>query len=214
MIKGRPSSAYEISVFINCPFDDRYRPLFRAAVFTVFDCGFVPRCALEVYNSGQVRIEKIFNIIEECRFGLHDISRTELDPVNALPRFNMPLELGIFLGAQRFGRGRHRRKNCLVLDVERYRYQKFMSDVAGQDIESHSGDVVALIKRVRDWLRTASAQAHLPGGAMIARRFQDFQEILPELCRAAFLDESELAFSDYAHLASEWLRQKELLRGR
>jgi len=66
------------------------------------------------------------NLIDGCRYGIHDISRTEFDTVNQLSRFNMPLELGIFLGARRFGSGRHKSKNCLVLDREPYRYQKFM----------------------------------------------------------------------------------------
>jgi hypothetical protein len=203
--------AYDLSVFINCPFDDAYIPLFRAAVFTVFDCGFIPRCALEVYNSGQVRIDKIFRIIDECRFGLHDISRTELDTASGLPRFNMPLELGIFLGAQRFGGGRHKRKNCLVLDLDRYRYQKFISDIAGQDIAAHRGEVAPLIRTIRDWLRSASGQTQMPGGTVLAKRFEAFQLVLPDLCRRVPLEISELTFSDYANIAAEWLRQNELL---
>jgi hypothetical protein len=38
-------------VFINCPFDRDYLPLFHALVFTVARCGFTPRCALEVVDS-------------------------------------------------------------------------------------------------------------------------------------------------------------------
>ena len=72
-------------------------------VFTVHDCGFIARCALEEEDASQVRIDKIYNIIAECRYGIHDISRTELDENSGLPRFNMPLELGIFLGAKKFG---------------------------------------------------------------------------------------------------------------
>ena len=68
-------------------------------VFTVLRCGFTPRCALEVIDGGSTRISKIENLIEECPLGIHDISRTELDAANALPRFNMPLELGLFLRA-------------------------------------------------------------------------------------------------------------------
>ncbi len=105
----RPSKSaaadYHTSVFINCPFDGGYERLFEATVFTVFYSGYFPRCALEIYNSGQVRIEKIFKLIESCQFGIHDISRTELDADSKLPRFNMPLELGMFSGAQRFGAG-------------------------------------------------------------------------------------------------------------
>ena len=38
--------AYDENVFINCPFDGEYQPLFRALVFAVQICGFVPRSAL------------------------------------------------------------------------------------------------------------------------------------------------------------------------
>jgi hypothetical protein len=35
--------SYENSVFINCPFDRAYRPLFEAVVFAAYDCGFYSR---------------------------------------------------------------------------------------------------------------------------------------------------------------------------
>jgi hypothetical protein len=43
--------SYANSVFVNCPFDPAYRPLFEAVVFATYDCGFYPRCALEVDDS-------------------------------------------------------------------------------------------------------------------------------------------------------------------
>ena len=97
------SSHYNDNVFINCPFDPVYKPLFDAMVFAVHDCGFIPRCALEEEDASQVRIDKIYEIIADCRYGIHDISRIELDEPSGFPRFNMPLELGIFLGAKKFG---------------------------------------------------------------------------------------------------------------
>jgi hypothetical protein len=33
----------------------------------------------------------------------------QLDAANRLPRFNMPLELGLFLGAQEYGSGAQKR---------------------------------------------------------------------------------------------------------
>ena len=113
-------------VFINCPFDKQYWPLFYAVVFSIHACGFVARCTLESQDSSQARLEKIYNIIAECRYGIHDISRTELDSHNNLPRFNMPLELGIFLGAKRYGTAKDRKKNCLIVDKCQHRYQKFI----------------------------------------------------------------------------------------
>src|SRR5688500_17675140 len=122
--------SYDNSVFINCPFDSAYRPLFEAVAFAAYDCGFYPRSALEVDDSSEVRIERVIRIIAECRLAIHDISRTQIDRESRLPRFNMPLELGIFIGAKVFGGGEHRRKAAIVLDTDRYRYQKYISDIA------------------------------------------------------------------------------------
>ena len=117
-------ATYEDSVFLNVPFDSKYSRLFDALVFSVHDCGFTARSALEVEDSGQARVEKILDIIEQSKFGIHDISRAGLDRKTGLARFNMPLELGFFLGAKRYGSTRDRQKRCLVLDRDRYRYRK------------------------------------------------------------------------------------------
>jgi hypothetical protein len=55
-------------------------------------------CALEDDDAGEFRLSKIERIIEECKFGIHDLSAVALDVATGLPRFNMPLELGLFLG--------------------------------------------------------------------------------------------------------------------
>lgn len=113
-----PASTSARDVFINCPFDPTYKPIFWAIVFTVLRSGFSPRCALEADDSSENRLSKIEAIIEECRYGIHDISRTEVDGDPPLPRFNMPLELGLFLGAKRYGNRDQKTKRALVLDRE------------------------------------------------------------------------------------------------
>jgi hypothetical protein len=87
---------YDDRVFINVRFDRRYKKLFDALVFTVHDCGFLAHCALESDDGSRVRLDKLYAIIAECRYGIHDLSRVTLDTRYRLPRFNMPLELGIF----------------------------------------------------------------------------------------------------------------------
>lgn len=151
-------------VFINCPFDSDYQPLFYAAVFTLHDCGYQPRCALESSNGGEVRIDKIYRLIEACELGIHDISRIQLDQGSNLPRFNMPLELGIFLGAQRFGDTVQRSKSCLILSNAPFQYQAYLSDIAGQDIRHHGNETLGICTTVRDWLNQFSEDI-LPGGA-------------------------------------------------
>jgi hypothetical protein len=198
---------YDKSVFINCPFDGAYRPLFEAIVFAVFDCGFEPRCALETEDAGQVRMEKIFDLIDDCRFAINDLSRAELDSATNLSRFNMPLELGIFLGARRYGHGRHLAKRCLILDRERYRYRTFMSDIAGQDIREHRDDPMEAIRVVRNWLRYQSQRSEVPGGKAMGARYLAFRAELPELCRRAKLDEEDLLWIEYTDLVWEWLNR-------
>lgn len=197
--------AYEESVFLNCPFDSGYERLFRALVFAVLDCGFVPRCALEFDDGSEVRIEKIQRIIEQSMYGIHDISRTELDEDSALPRFNMPLELGIFLGAKYFGAPRQRVKACIIFDRERYRYQHFCSDISGQDIRAHHGDERELIRGVRHALRTWKPGKILPSAAAVFERYRQFTERIPELTAEMTLDPDDLAFYDLMALVSTWL---------
>jgi hypothetical protein len=198
---------YSDAVFINCPFDEAYRPLFRAIQFTVLDCGFQPRSALEEADSSVVRIDKIYTIIQQCRYGIHDISRTESDSVHLLPRFNMPFELGVFLAAKRFGDKQQKRKACLVLDVEQYRYQKFLSDIAGQDIRAHKNSTREVIRVVRDWLSFASKRKTPPSASVLGLRYELFESELPSVCEGLQLDHHNLNYVEYLRMAIGWLEQ-------
>jgi hypothetical protein len=198
-------AAYEDSVFLNVPFDLKYRRLFDALVFAVHDCGYSARSALEVEDSGQARVEKLLEIIEQSKFGIHDISRAGIDGKTRLARFNMPLELGFFLGAKRFGSPRDREKRCLVLDRERYRYRNFCSDIAGQDIRAHNDAPQDAIRAVRDWLSSHRAGVQVPGGKAIFERYQRFRAQLRIQAAEVHLDIAELTFGDYTNLVVGWL---------
>lgn len=194
------------AVFINVPFDRPYKKLFDALVFAVHDCGFVAHGAREQDDGSQARLDKLLEIIGECRLGIHDLSRTSLDTKHRLPRFNMPLELGIFLGAKRYGGATQARKSCLILDREHYRYQIFCSDIAGQDIRAHHNDVGQAIAGVRDWLRTIHPSSiGIPGAKRMQERYVQFRLELPAVARAASLDVQKLNFLDYRTLVTGWL---------
>ncbi len=198
------------SVFINCPLDAKYSDLFRAIVYAVMDCGMQPRCALEIEDAGQIRIQKIYKIIAECRFGVHDISRTSLDPHTRLPRFNMPFELGLFLGAKQYGTRQQREKNSLILDKKPFRYQKFISDIAGQDIQVHLNDPQRVVRIVRDWIQTGTRGNQtlpLPSGTSMWHRYKAFKDDLPELCRTLKLHVRELTYADFVWLAENWIER-------
>ena len=203
-----PANDYEKNVFLNCPFDPKFKTLLEAIVFTIHDCGFIARSALEADDGSEIRIAKIYRLIECCGFGIHDLSRTELDAANELPRFNMPLELGLFLGAKRFGSATQQRKNCLILDKEPYRYQRFCSDIAGQDVRAHGDDPDTAIALVRDWLRTGSSGSgiRMPGSAKIQERYAAFRLDLPLMADELDWDPDELIYNDYTNLIASWLQ--------
>ena len=150
--------------------------------------------------------DKIMKLIEECPYRIHDISRTELDTKTRLPRFNMPLELGIFLGAKRYGSDFQKKKQCLILDRRDFRYQKFMSDISGQDIRSHELNISRIITHVRDFLRTIGD--HVPGGARICEDFEKFQEDKMAICKRLDLDWKNLTFRDQTYVIGEWVSQQ------
>lgn len=201
-------ASYAASVFINCPFDSGYRPMLFAATFAILDCGYQPRCAQEEEDGGDVRVEKIKRMIEDCKFGLHDISETALGG-NGLPRFNMPFELGLFLGARQFGDKVQRGKVTLIVDRQQHRYQAFLSDIAGQDIRSHDGNADTMITVVRNWLSTATKRTTIPGAAVIRQRYADFTAQLPELCAGLQLRSDELLFNEFTLIAASWLSQRD-----
>lgn len=201
-----PTSADD--VFINCPFDDAFAPTFRALIFAIIVGEFRPRSARELDDGGQTRIDKIYGLVEECRYGVHDLSRTELDAVHNLPRFNMPLELGLFLGAKRYGGKIQKAKRVLILDVEQYRYQRFISDPAGMDIHEHAGDPLRALREVRDWLANVSRR-ELPSADRVQRAYEAFVADLPDLAAALKFHPERIPYVDFERLVADgWLKRR------
>ena len=191
---------YSDQIFINCPFDDKYKKLFYSIVFTVLDCGFIPRCSKEINDSTRFRLKSIVEIIRECKYGIHDLSRVELDD-NNLPRFNMPFELGIFYGAKEFGINNQRRKNCIILEKEKYRYQKFISDLSGVDIIAHDNKVKNCIISIRNWLRTSSRRETIPDGRVVIERYNKFLKV----CNELNINYQDMTFIELTQNISDWL---------
>jgi hypothetical protein len=191
-------------VFINCPFDQPYAPTFRALVFTIFACEFRPRSAFELDDGGQGRMDKLFSIIQACRYGVHDICRTDLDPVHHLPRFNMPFELGIFFGARTYGGKEQKLKRLIIFDIEQYRYQRFISDLAGYDIHAHGGNPSAAVRKLRNWLANVSRRK-LPSANRIEASYGAFMLELPNIAALADFDPDDIPYVDYEQMVVDWL---------
>ncbi|MCW3847185.1 hypothetical protein OF829_08025 [Sphingomonas sp. LB-2] len=193
-------------VFINCRFDPAWHSKFEALAFAVIGCGFRVRCARELDDAAGTRIDKLYRIIQESRYGIHDISCVELDAANNLPRFNMPLELGFFLAAKQYGGVGQKEKRCLIFESEPYRYQQFISDLNGMDIAAHGDDPRTMVRRVRDFLFTSSRRKTIPTANNLVASYDAFQAARPKLLADAGLGHGPLLFADYEMLAIEWVR--------
>jgi hypothetical protein len=204
MVAG--ADRFDRSLFVNCPFDPEYLPLLQGLIFTILECGLEPRLALEDADSGQVRVQKIRDLIRSCRFSVHDISRIEPLREGDLPRFNMPFELGLDLGCRYYGGKRLESKQCLILERERYRYQRVLSDVSGNDIRAHGGDPVALVTEVRNWLKVAT-RTELPSGSSIWGQYSSFRgdlELTFERLRYSRRDIESLEVVEYIDFIKDW----------
>lgn len=197
-----------VSVFINCPFDIEYRPLFEAMVFTIVACGYYPRCALEDSNSGDVRLDKLCELIRSSNSAIHDLSRTQLSE-SLLPRFNMPFELGLVIGAKRFGSGQHKNKRNLVLIEKKFEMPKYLSDLGGNDAVPHENQRDRLITAVRGFLKQYPDGDMLPGAQAIGKNFERFNADLPGLASEANCTEDEVRpfghYPEYLELVTRFL---------
>ena len=117
----------------------------------------------------------------------------------------MPFELGLDLGCRRFGDSQQKRKRCLILDTEQYRYQEFFSDIAGQDIKAHKNAPDTIIGIVRNWLKAVSGRKTVPGPQRIRQHFRNFSNVLPEFCETLDLDRADIQFAEYVTMCEEWL---------
>ena len=195
---------YNSNVFINCPFDPDYQALFNAILFTVHRCGFILRCSKEFGDSSSVRIKNITQLIKESKYSIHDLSRVTLDETAKLPRFNMPLELGICIGAMEFGGKQHKEKKYLIIESKQFRFKQFISDLSGQDIQAHEDDPHEAIKCIRNWL-AAKAKSPIPSASIIIEEYELFLVNLPDLCEVNQWKPNELTFDEYSTLVSTWL---------
>lgn len=165
--------SFDKNVFINCPFDDHYLQLLRPLLFTVIYLQMTPRIASEAIDSGQARLEKIIQIIQDSKYGIHDLSRNQARKKGEFFRLNMPFELGLDLGCRHFGQTHHKRKNILVLEIEPHKTKQALSDLSGCDLEAHRNRPYELIAIIRKWLNNA-AKINADGASKIESAFSDF----------------------------------------
>jgi hypothetical protein len=134
------------SVFLNIPYDPEFEDLYLAYIVGLTQLGLHVNATVAVPNQG--RLETIIGLIEESSFSIHDLSRIELS--KGIPRFNMPVELGLALHRSHVTKGRHR---VYVFESKPYRAQRSTSDINGIDPKIHRGTAKGVMAGLRNIFR-------------------------------------------------------------
>lgn len=164
------------SVFINCPFDQEFAPLFDAIIFAATCCGFLARSALESGTVAESRMERIARAVFSSKYSIHDLSRCKGEGDENLARFNMPLELGIAMGRRLSSQRKDDRHDWLLLVEEGHQYAKFVSDLAGFDPKKHNRTTDTVIPIVMSWLATRPEAIEVPNPQQVLAALPLFQK--------------------------------------
>lgn len=171
----------ELSVFINCPFDDEFKPIFDAVVSATLCCGFLPRCAIESGTASISRMDRIVGAMRASKYSIHDLSRCRGDGECNLARFNMPLELGMAM-AERYNGSTNYGHDWLVLVPRGHQYKQFISDLSGFDPSEYDETVASAIPTVMGWLATRPDAVRTPTPQRVLEVLPDFQVARARLC--------------------------------
>ena len=138
------------AVLLNIPYDEEFQNLYIAYIVGLFQLGLVPHLASEI-PGGDRRLNRIIQLIQSCRYSIHDLSRVELSVApSAVPRFNMPLELGMTITWQILNPDQH---TWFVCESEPYRLQRSASDLNGSDPYIHNGTPEGVLRELRNAFR-------------------------------------------------------------
>lgn len=149
------------SVFLNIPYDQRFRKLYIAYIVGLIELGFDPKATL-IIPGGERRLDRIFALIQSCRYSVHDLSRVEIDRTHPpTPRFNMPFELGLAVAWEKLNPGLH---TWFVCESRTRRVQKSLSDLDGTDANVHGGTIEGLMRELCNaFVRRHGMRPSVPG---------------------------------------------------
>ena len=207
------SDLFTKNVFINCPFDEKYRVLLKPLLFTIKYCSLNPRIASERMDSSEVRIDKIQAIIEACKYSIHDLSRIKATEKGEFYRLNIALEIGLDMGCKLYHPDpKYKTKQSLILEGEKFSYQKALSDLSGSDVRCHHDDPEQLVEEVRAWL-ASFVEWDLPGPNTIWYEYNAFNmDLFTEFTANGFKQDQieQLNMPEYLRYLNQWIDLKRI----
>jgi hypothetical protein len=176
--RGRNARA-PVNVFLNVPYDKKFRKLYLAYIAGISAFGLVPRATVEI-PGGQRRLDRILSLIKQCRYSIHDLSRVELDRKKPrTPRFNMPFELGLTVA---WHLARAKKHTWFVCEARKHRLTKSLSDLGGTDPYIHGNNVKGVFRELSNAFVRPGRQ---PTMRELDRIYDDINRSVPLLLKNA-----------------------------
>ena len=134
------------AIFINCPFDSKYKPMLRAMLFAARFYGLEVNIASSDTDSKSNRLDRIIDLMKQSKYSIHDLSRLKSEKKKEYYRMNMPFELGLDYGIG------GSEKVFLIFEDEAYKLKIALSDINGWDVRPHYNKPEQLILEFRKWI--------------------------------------------------------------
>ena len=177
---ANPPERSRRAVFLNIPYDDRFRHLYIAYIAGLIHLDLDPHATIEI-PGGKNRLDKIIDLIRGCRYSIHDLSRVELDrnPPFTTPRFNMPFELGLAVASAKLASAPH---DWFVFETKHRRVSKSLSDLGGTDANIHNGTVEGVMRELCNSFER-QPPGERPTVAEMVRTYRKVFALIPEILR-------------------------------
>jgi len=157
-------------VFLNLPYDTPFQNLYLAYICGIQAFSMVPHVTLEI-PGGKRRLDRIIQLIQSCKYSIHDLSRVQLDRTRPrTPRFNMPFELGLAVALEKSAKSRH---VWFVMETMPYRLAKSLSDLNGTDPYIHGGTIQGVFRELCSAFVRPGRQPNVPEMWFIYREVRE-----------------------------------------
>lgn len=204
----RPSAEAE-AVFINLPYDKAFERLYLAYIAGLSTLRLEPKAALGI-PSGRPRLSRILDLVGNCRYSIHDLSRVQVDRVAPrTPRFNMPFELGLTVAWSELNPDRH---TWFVCETEERRALKSLSDLNGTDVQIHHGTVAGVMRELCNAFVAVGRQPDVPHMMVVYRALRRSVHQIKTRAGARSLYEARM-FSDLCFAANALARDPSFVFG-
>jgi hypothetical protein len=167
----------ERGVFLNVPYDARFQPLYVAYIVGLTQLGLTPVMPLAI-PGGRARIDRIFELLQTCRYSIHDLSRVQVNRARAnTPRFNMPFELGLAVAWSKLHPERH---TFFAMEAVRGRASQSLSDMAATDFNIHGNTEQGVMRELCNAFVRPGPRPTVPA---MMKRYADVLDFIPKLRR-------------------------------